>query len=52
MATCIRCRSHDIRVFKTRNSVIYTVYIYNPSGFGLGASKENVFSMLVGVINK
>lgn len=41
MATCPKCRSVDIRVYKeTKNSVVNTVFIYNWCGCKLGASKE------------
>ena len=41
MATCPKCRSVNIRVYKeTRNSVVNTVFIYNWCGCKLGASKE------------
>ena len=40
MTTCPKCRSNDIRVYQeTRNGVIYTVYICNWCGFGVGQEK-------------
>ena len=41
MATYPKCGSNDIKVYKkTRNSVIYTVYICNQYGCGFDASLE------------